>query len=262
MMDVFEDRPELDAPLARLLDRIARTPDLDFLLLTKRPENFRIRMTFAARAYEFAQAIAARWMAGDPPPNVWVGTSTEDQAAADSRIPALLAIPAAVRFISAEPLLGPITLPLYLATCPHCDKPTKVRVIGARPTREEPFSWYCARRTCGDQFPLAAVDWVIAGGETGAYARPCHPQWVRGLRDQAAKAGIPFLFKQWGSWFPITETKAPIVCTGHHNRVIGIDGQPGNATNGPYAILARTGRKTAGRELDGITHHAFPETRP
>ena len=103
-----------------------------------------------------------------PLPNVWLGVSVEDQAAADSRIPLLLQTPAAVRFISAEPLLGPVTINAH-------------------------------------RFPLlwnSKLDWIIVGGESGPGARPMHPDWARSLRDQCGAAGVPFFFKQWGEWLP------------------------------------------------------------
>ena len=102
-----------------------------------------------------------------PLPNVWLGVSVEDQKRADERIPDLLATPAAVRFASAEPLLGQIY-----------------------------FTGY-----------LALLDWIIAGGESGRDARPMHPDWVRHIRDQCAAAGVPFFFKQWGEWAYASEDK-------------------------------------------------------
>lgn len=105
LADVFEDRPELAAPRSRLLDLIRDTPSLDWLLLTKRPENIiRLWDDVAPTGMEY------------PAPNVWLGVSVEDQARADERVPQILAIPAAVRFLSCEPLLGSVDLTKYLAT--------------------------------------------------------------------------------------------------------------------------------------------------
>jgi protein gp37 len=118
-----------------------------------------------------AMALAGQ---GWPLPNVWLGVSVEDQATADERIPLLLATPATVRFLSMEPLLGPVDVFPYI------------------------------RKTIGD--PLSSpLDWVIVGGESGPKARPMHPDWARSLRDQCAAAGVPFFFKQWGEWRPICE---------------------------------------------------------
>lgn len=150
MMDVFEDRPDLEEPRARLWRLIHDTPHLDWLLLTKRPEN--------------VPELAAQFMRIGLPLNVWLGTSVEDQRRADERIPALLELPAAVHFLSCEPLLGPVNIEAWNAP--------------------------------GD------LDWVIVGGESGPKARPMHPEWARSLRDQCFEAGIAFFFKQWGAWVP------------------------------------------------------------
>jgi protein gp37 len=151
MADVFEDRRDLDDKRARLWPLIEATPALDWLLLTKRPQNMRRLAPWGDR-----------W-----PANVWAGATAENQRWAQKRLEELLIVPAAVHFISAEPLLGPIDLSPW---------------IGA------------ADRT---------IDWVIAGGESGPKARPMNPDWARGLRDQCHEAGIAFLFKQWGNWRPI-----------------------------------------------------------
>lgn len=107
-------------------------------------------------------------MADYPLPNVWIGTSVEDQKAADERIPYLLQIPAAVRFLSCEPLLDEVNLTGYTSS---------------------------------------SIGWVIAGGESGKGARPMHPDWVRLLRDQCNKANIPFFFKQWGEYTPVHDLR-------------------------------------------------------
>lgn len=115
LCDWLEDRPELDAPLARLLLTIHATPNLQWLLLTKRPELFAARMVAALHADEQAGALAVQWAHGSPMPQAAVGASVENQAAADARIPHLLRIPAGLRFLSCEPLLGPINLGPWLA---------------------------------------------------------------------------------------------------------------------------------------------------
>jgi protein gp37 len=152
MADVFERRQELDPWRQRLWKLIADTPHLDWLLLTKRPQNV-IKMV--------PRAWLENW-----PPNVWVGTTVEDQRYAKKRLQYLLRIPAAVRFVSCEPLLGPINLAPHLG---HGE---------------------------------GMVNWVIAGGESGAGCRPSDPEWFRDLRDQCVAAGVPFFFKQWGNWAP------------------------------------------------------------
>jgi protein gp37 len=146
MADVFEDRRDLDTYRARLWALIEATPNLDWLLLTKRPDLV---------------ARLAPW-GNDWPPNVWLGTTVEDQDYAEERLPHLTAIPAAVRFISAEPLLGPVDISPW----------------GAR------------------------LDWVITGGESGPRARPSSPSWFMALMNQCMAADVAFHFKQWGDWAP------------------------------------------------------------
>lgn len=147
MADVFEDRPELDTWRSRLWDLIAATPSLDWLLLTKRPENV---------------ATMVPW--GDNwPKNVWLGTTVETQEWADERLPHLASLPAAVRFISAEPLLGPVNIEPWLG---------------------------------------GSLQWIITGGESGTRARPSSPSWFRDLLNQCMAADVAFHFKQWGDWAP------------------------------------------------------------
>lgn len=152
MADVFEDRRDLDGARERLFGLIEATPWLDWQLLTKRPDAV-------------LRLVPARWRDGFPA-HVWVGTTAEDQRRADERIPHLMAIPAKVRFLSCEPLLGSVDF----------RKVPGFNRIGLDLSR-----W-----------------WVIAGGESGPGARPMAPAWARMLRDLCSNAGVPFFFKQWG----------------------------------------------------------------
>lgn len=170
MADVFEDHPQVIGGRLELLDLILRTPHLDWLLLTKRPENVNWMIE---RATGFSDS--GTWFHAAQ--NVWIGTSVEDQATADKRIPELLNVPARIRFLSAEPLLGPVDIEDYLY--PH---------FAADDPRHYP------RRN--------GVEWVIAGGESGHHARPMHQDWARSLRDQCQAAGVAYHFKQWGEWYP------------------------------------------------------------
>ena len=128
-----------------------------------------------------------------PLPNVWLGTSVEDQETADERIPHLLKCPAAVRWLSMEPLLGPVDLP---------DKHAgTICGYGGRACREK---YEHGTSVCGE-CPLRQskmFDWVVLGGESGKGARPMHPDWARDIRDQCEAAGVAFHFKQWGDWMP------------------------------------------------------------
>jgi protein gp37 len=157
-----------------------------------------------------------------PLKNVWIGVSVENQGAADERIPLLLQTPAAVRFLSCEPLLGPVDLSAYKPFDGECycqDRPN-----GCKP-----------RLAIG--CPETAIDWVIVGGESGPHARPMHPDWVLSLRDQCQDAGVPFFFKQWGEFVPVDWVRA------------GSSGFP----------VRRVGKKAAGRLLDGRTWDEYPE---
>ena len=156
MADVFEGRPELADEREKLWGLIELTPNLDWLLLTKRPHNI---SRFAPWKDEW-------------PNNVWVGTTVENQHWAEVRLPDLLRIPAKRRFLSCEPLLGPLDLTGWISQRPKT---------------------------------LHPIDWVITGGESGPKARAMLPSWARDLRDQCANAEIPFHFKQWGHWAPASK---------------------------------------------------------
>jgi len=178
LADVFEDRAELAPWRAGLFALIDATPNLDWLLLTKRPENI-MRLTPSMSAHAGTHHFAPRR-------NVWLGTSVENQAAADARIPHLLACPAAVRFLSCEPLLGHVNISGGLFTQPP-------RYNGE--DDEEPESGGLWRGPS----PLGrdGIRWVIAGGESGPSARPFDPDWARALLSQCRTAGVPFFGKQW-----------------------------------------------------------------
>jgi len=123
-----------------------------------------------------------------PLPNVWLGVSVEDQRRADERIPHLLSTPAAVRFLSIEPLLGPVNL-------------TRIELGGGRRPTWNALSGargFYGENTVRIDHGDPGLDWVIVGGESGPGARPMHPDWARSVRDQCVAAGVPFFFKQWG----------------------------------------------------------------
>lgn len=245
--------------LADFLDVVEQTRNIDWLLLTKRPELWRERLLWALGDAREAGLGCARmlhlWSNGIPPKNVWIGTSVEDQDAANKRIPELLKIPAAVRFLSCEPLLGPVEITRFTA-CPICHGYS----IGDE----------C---DCDPQRPLKdnSVDWVICGGESGPHARPMHPDWARGLRDQCQAADVPFFFKQWGEWGDFTEGS----CNAVEDRiflpsgeVVGAGYRDGRESRGMVegdwrerggAWMSRVGKKKAGRLLDGSEWNEVPE---
>lgn len=165
LCDWLEDRPDLHSTRSGFLDLIERTPNLDWLLLTKRPENWlRLMEAIAGEC-----RTAARWLAGEAPANVWYGVSAEDQEYADERLPFLAATPAALRWVSYEPALGPIVFEPWIS--PH---------------------W-------GADRPL---DWIVVGGESaekGRTARPFDLAWARETIAEGAAAGVPVFVKQLGS---------------------------------------------------------------
>jgi hypothetical protein len=213
----------------------------------------------------------------DPWPldNIWLGTSTEDQARADERIPALLATPAAVRFLSCEPLLGPIDLRALRLSVeeiggPECVDPNGTDWLfnafsGEHYFLERGYSYG------GDGPVYDAIDWVICGGESGPKSRPMHPDWARSLRDQCAAAGVTFFFKQWGAWapddLPVPKLPDPALAVKRGRISIYPDGTwrgrgffPEASRN--LAHMHQAGKQAAGRLLDGREHNDFPKPNP
>lgn len=261
------------------IDRVfavcALTPQHTHMILTKRPERMREYIT-ANRWQEIFDEAYGLSDAGRtdnapqeqwPLPNVWLATSVEDQARADERIPHLLATPAAKRFLSCEPLLGPVDLigaeqdgPLRDGELTNIDDPLQIRYGGPR------------------------LDWIIVGGESGPGARPMHPDWVRSLRDQCAAAGVPFFFKQWGEWIGGTwsgdgemvafsspdmgdEARAFMRGVADRDEQMCDDSWWGRLKvwsdeevmpDGSGAASFRVGKKRAGNLLDEQQHLAFP----
>jgi protein gp37 len=192
--------------LADFLKLIHDTPNLDWLLLTKRPENFQRRMTAVWEHMPFCapeKIMVMKWSNAAhmavpdgfhlPPANVWVGTSVEDQAHADKRIPKLLGIPAAVRFLSVEPLLGPVDL--HRVQFPRKSGGTGPENVLIDPISDHAREWIKALR----EMKIPKVDWVIIGGESGPGSRVCNAEWVRALVNQCAASGAACFVKQFGS---------------------------------------------------------------
>lgn len=209
-----------------------------FQVLTKRSERMRDYLS-RHRWHLWAAAGRAidplRWqnlppiMGGDrtPVPNVWLGVSAEDQLRADQRIPDLLATPAAIRFVSAEPLLGPIDfnrIPMPQDEDRECSALSGHEIAGMVGNA---VGW------------IPPLDWIIVGGENGP--RPMLAEWAQAIRDQCAAADTPFFFKQWGSYLPAGQAMA--------------DGRIWAPRGGPnlHAVKAMTGRL-----LDGVEHNAMP----
>ncbi|PCI47175.1 MAG: hypothetical protein COB49_07505 [Alphaproteobacteria bacterium] len=186
-----------------------------------------------------AERLYARW----PLPNVWLGVSVEDQKTAEERIPFLLDTPAAVRWISAEPLLGMIDLTRIWAKMPSGGK----------------CLCNTLRRNCDDN-----LDWVVVGGESGPNARPMHPEGPRSLRDQCKGTNVPFFFKQWGEWLSVYDRdkddpgwrRIP-ESKDNNTRFINLEG--GHGFHGQKVhFIAKVGKKAAGHLLDGEVIQQYP----
>jgi protein gp37 len=224
LADVFEDNEQVAGWRSELFNLILATPQLDWLLLTKRPENI-IPALRNIPALKRDNVWDHLWLKGWFP-NVWLGTSVEDQAAADKRIPDLLAVPATVRFLSCEPLLGPVDLGWYLI--PH---------FAADDPRHYPWR--------------NGVEWVICGGESGPQTRgPMHPDWPRSLRDQCQAAEVPFFFKQWGQFVPAGQTEQPWYNSGEI--MYAADKET------PVQAIRLRSKHDAGRQLDGREWNEIP----
>lgn len=253
----------------RLFSLIDATPNLDWLLLTKRPENIIRFMPGAGWVEPEVRSIPVR-------ENVWFGTSVENQQTADERIPHLLNVPAKVRFLSCEPLLGPVELHLGSVTCDAC---------GFRHGKfDTSYCIKCHARIYETGRTIRLIDLVIAGGESGHGARPMLPDWARSLRDQCTAAGVAFFMKQWGNYGPgsvSTTTGEPVFrqfaskqqwinkASTWINGGICLDADGKLLTNGadfdtakyPVTVMHNRGKSEAGRILDGRTWDEFPEAR-
>jgi protein gp37 len=237
LADVFDNQVPTEWR-ADLFELIRQTPHLDWLLLTKRPQNI-VRMIHDHGAIA---GNGTRYL----PANVWLGTTAEDQKRANHNVIHLLrakkVLGARIAFLSVEPMLEAIRL-WMLTEGDYEEDPLGAEVY--------PLRGIYAVPDCDWTGPK--LDWVICGGESGPGARPMHPDWARSLRDQCDEAGVPFLFKQWGEWAPEVEI---------------IDGDPRIAMPERRAAafdhmdgttVLRVGKKAAGRLLDGRTRDEFPE---
>lgn len=282
MTDAFGDWVP-DEMLDRMFAVAALCPQHDFQFLTKRPERAfdYVESRLLNGVNEMIDLWHARGMPGAPKgrafprfheswplPNVWMGVTAENQEAWDLRIPILLQTPAAVRFVSCEPLLGPVDVRPYLATmrCLSCG------YLGNEDIEECPS---CASSREYEYGPIAlesgsdrlgSLDWIIAGGESGPKARPTHPDWARSLRDQCQAAGVSFFWKQWGAfsaekpspcknWTLIDRQGNTFEDTTAWNGKRGADSDTGEE------YVYRVGKKAAGRLLDGREWNEFPAVK-
>lgn len=275
MSDLFHPAVPFEF-IARVFTTMMGSPKHTFQILTKRPEraagflgrcgswegyvthNGEPPVSYGGTGIIVGPGADNRW----PLSNVWLGTSVEDQEHADKRIPYLLRCPAAVRFLSCEPLLGPITFRIGQLDCQDCEHNRNGGTIDRTP---EPCDGNCPQ-----------IKWVIVGGESGDHARPMHPDWARSICNQCQSAGVPFFFKQWGEWKPISEMPEteyeplyepasksnPVVARRCRvaTRGLQFDGREGFHQVDEHIAyqIFRVGKKKAGRQLDGREWSEFP----
>ncbi len=282
--DLF-DRRESDATIDRVFAVIALSPQHTFLVLTKEIERMRDYMRSrsecddAGNAAEDIRVQISAWLGTPswrnrypriskgvplgkfcarllwPLPNLWLGVSVEDQRQANERIPVLLDTPAAMRWIGAEPLLGPVDL-TGVDTMHFCGAENLHALEGI--TRD------FMGETMGS---VPRIDWIVVGGESGPDARPMHPDWVRGLRNQCKAAAVPFFFKEWGEWAAKNwKNDGATHAIRIDGRVHKFNHRPDSAERSPVATegwhgIVRVGKRAAGRMLDGRTHDELPRVR-
>lgn len=239
MSDLFHEAIP-DEFIVEVFARMWWAPNHTFQVLTKRHGRMRsllprIEEPLRRREHDLALVDAPTPLTW-PLPNVWLGVSVENQRWADIRVPALLDTPAAVRWLSCEPLLGPVDLTFC---------------AGVNALEQD----WCGGPGGGTGAPHPFVDWVVVGGESGRAARPMEPDWARGIRDACAAASVPFFFKQWGAWAP----------TGWRGigRFSGKEQLVGPVLDdmGHREVIERMSKKAAGRELDGRTWDEYPTAR-
>lgn len=258
MSDLFHE----DVPfwfIDQVFAMMALTPQHTYQILTKRPDRMakylnrgdvvndiiRSQVDFSGKHPHWSSDAVTLCIRVDhhgnwPLPNVWLGTSVENQAAAEERIPHLLKCPAAVRFLSCEPLLGKVD-------------------FGLIPEEDED------ERRFASQI-LSGIHWVIAGGESGPNARPMQPDWVRHLWEQCKVAGVPFFFKQWGEYAAHDRPPIPLrhICKvsfyTEDGAIVPVKPSTPAEKMTSFPIYCKVGKHQSGRLLDGRTHDAFPES--
>ncbi|HEY3347146.1 MAG TPA: phage Gp37/Gp68 family protein [Nitrospirota bacterium] len=246
MSDLFHEAVP-DGFIFDAFDAMKERPDVIFQILTKRAD----RMADLIKNF-------TRWMSA---PNIWLGVTVENQEQADKRIPHLLSVPAAVRFVSVEPMLGPVKMTAIRTWQCGCSS-IETNIFTGESIH---FGYDGGAGIVRDL--KNKLNWVICGGETGPGARPMHPDWVRFLRDQCTEAAVPFFFKGWGEWQEGSDCRAKRLCIYKDARtveftkeaIIAEEKRSGIAHDNRHSVIvSRIGKKAAGRKLDGRTWEEFP----
>lgn len=274
MSDLFhKDIP--NEYIAQVFAIMALTPQHTYQVLTKRHgrmqsllsnpdfEKLVDRALLTMPAASDSKLTGRSWplpKPGWPLRNVWLGVSVEDQKRAELRIPALVDTPAAVRFLSCEPLLGPVDLSAWM---PARHASWRCQGPDCRRFYSGPLQQHCPQ--CGREGYWTGshtgngrpngqpIGWVIVGGESGHGARPMSPDWARSIRDQSQAAGVPYLFKQWGEYGP-----TGYMAIGARSKGCVFVGDPIDDLGHRWE-MRRVGKGKAGRELDGRTWDEFPK---
>lgn len=269
MSDMFHPHVP-DGHIARIFTQMAMVGHHTYMLLTKRPDRMR-ELLSRHDMQDAVRCTLQRWRdeADLPPqdfwwplPNVWLGTTVEDQAHMH-RVVDLMGTPAALHYLSYEPALGAID-------------PTRIPV--GMVDDGDVLNALTGTEYLGDAaYTVPRLDWIIAGGETGPGARAAHPDWFRSLRDQCKAHDVPYFFKSWGEWLPAPERQFNSFQYPHqgylspdlpYDELPGPSGANGEGVWGPEKLIAagcahvvRVGKARSGRLLDGVEHNAIPVVR-
>jgi protein gp37 len=240
---------------------MAACPEHTFQVLTKRPERmldyFKYLTHFMTLKFPDQIGISIHSAKIDYPrnlqlqrvwplPNVWLGVSVENQKTADERIPLLLRVPAAVRWLSMEPLLGAVNIDFIDA--PEGDEVGASRIWPLTGKRTD------MARPCQD---TGKLNWIVVGGESGHDARPMHPDWVRSIMDQCKAADVPFFFKQWGEYMPHCQADSLLQALGNASKTAREFPSPHNPEK--VNTYYKLGKHESGRKLDGVVHDEYPK---
>lgn len=221
--------------LERVFKVMAKTPQHTYLILTKRPQ-------LALLFWEHMRKKRGRKFR--PTDNVWIGTSANDHVSAEKRVPLLLELDVAVRFLSYEPATGPLQLRHLDADMQGHKEYCMVDALTGEHTD--------MARPCAE---VNKLDWVIAGGESGPHAEPAHPDWFRKVREDCQATGVPFFFKQWGQWQPAGKKT-------HQNPISDFKTGRAFMFAEPHTpqLMHRVAQKS-GNLLDGKLHLEFPHPK-
>jgi len=246
MGDLFHESVSFET-IEQIYDMMLANDQHIFIVLTKRPE----------RMYEFwdwllrkTGGVGIQDVCLKSKNNIWQGVTAENQEQANKRIPILLSIPAAKRFVSIEPMLGPVDL-------------TAIRPFICETITQNALSGFATNQTKSFRDGLPVLDWVICGGESGPKARPMHPYWVSSIRYQCKAASVPFFFKQWGEWRPAIDSDSAKsnrwswICK--NGKVEPGLGRTWEFEKLHHSLMINVGRKAAGDLIDGERHQNWPK---